>query len=61
MKKKFSVFASEKVYYFKEVEAESAEEVRQMIFNGEIDFDYNDITDGFDFHVDDVEESKRYA
>ena len=61
MKKTFSVFASETVYYYKEVEADSPEEVKQMIFEGEIDFDYGDITDGFDFQVNDIEEYKRYA
>lgn len=57
---KFIVFASEQVYYVKEVEAESEEQVKEMIFSGEVDFDYGDITDGSNFHVGEIEEVKRY-
>ena len=58
---KFVITASETVYYWKEVEAESEEEIREMIFNGEIDFEYGDITDGGNFEIGDIEEEKRYA
>lgn len=53
---KFIVFASERVYYMKEVEAESADQIRDMIYDGEVDFDYGDITDGGDFTIGDIEE-----
>lgn len=58
---KYLVFASEKVYYMKEVEADSEDHVRKMIFDGEIDFEYGDITDGHNFSVDEIEEEKNYA
>lgn len=58
---KYYVFASEMVYYMKEVEAESEDQVKQMVFDGEISFDYGDITDGHDFKIDEIEEEKRYA
>ena len=58
---KFFIFASETVYYMKEVEAQSEAHVQQMVFGGEVDFDYGDITDGSNFQVDEIEETKRYA
>jgi len=58
---KYYAFASEVVYYMKEVDAESPEQVREMVFNGEIDFDYGDIKDGHDFQITEIEEIKRYA
>ena len=58
---KFIVTASETVYYWKEVEAESEEQIRKMIFNGEIDFEYGDITDGANFEIGDIEEEKQNA
>ena len=53
----------EKLYelYMKEVEAESPEQVQQMIEDGEVDFEYGDITDGYGFTVNEIEEEKRYA
>jgi len=32
-----------------------------MVFNGEIDFNYGDIVDGWDFDISEIEEAKRYA
>ena len=55
---KFAVYASETVYYMKDVEADDEEQVKKMIFNGEIDFDYGDITDGANFNVDEILEEK---
>lgn len=58
---KYFIFASETVYYMKEAEAESEKQIRDMIYNGEIDFDYGDITDGGNFEISEIEEAKRYA
>ena len=58
---KFIVQARETVFYWKEVEAESEDQIKQMIFDGEIAFDYGDITDGCDFEVQSIDEEKRYA
>lgn len=55
---KFAVYASETVYYMKDVEADDEEQVKKMIFNGEIDFDYGDIADGANFNVDEIVEDK---
>lgn len=55
---KFSIYASETVYYMKDVEADDEEQVKEMIFKGEIDFDYGDITDGANFNVDEIMESQ---
>lgn len=58
---KYYAFASEVIYYMKEVEADSPEQVREMIYDGEIDFDYGDVTSGHDFQITEIEEEKRYA
>jgi hypothetical protein len=58
---KFYAFAQEVVYYMKEVEGESVEQIKKMIFDGEIDFDYGDVTDAHDFQIIEIEEVKRYA
>ena len=58
---KYYAFASEVIYYMKEVEGDSPEQVREMILDGEIDFDYGDVTDGHDFQITEIEEEKRYA
>ena len=58
---KFMVFATEVVKYMKEVKADSIDQVEKMIGNGEVDFDYGDITDGWDFEVSHIDEEKRYA
>lgn len=55
---KFTVTASEVVYYLKTVEAESEEQVRQMIFEGELDFDFGDVSDAWDFEISDIREDK---
>lgn len=54
--KKYTIYASETVYYMKEVEAESEKQARDMVFDGEIAFDLEDIYDGRDFEVRDIEE-----
>ena len=51
---KYTVYASETIYYMKEVKAESEEQVKDLIFKGEIDFDYGDVSDGANFNVDDI-------
>lgn len=51
---KYTVYASETIYYMKEVDAESEEQVKEMIFNGELDFDYGDVSDGANFNVDEI-------
>jgi len=53
---KFMVFASEIVWYMKEVEAENEDQVREMVFSGDIDFDYGDITDGDNFQITEISE-----
>jgi hypothetical protein len=58
---KYIVFAREMVYYMKEVEAESYEQVEQMVKSGDVYFEYGDITDGDNFQIDEIEEEKRYA
>ena len=58
---KFIVCATEVVKYAKEVEAKDENQVREMVFNGEIDFNYGDIVDGWDFDIREIEEAKRYA
>ena len=51
---KYTVYASETIYYMKEVEAESEEQIQDLIFKGAIDFDYGDVSDGANFNVDDI-------
>jgi hypothetical protein len=58
---KFMVFASEVVWYMKEVEAENEDQIREMVFSGDIDFDYGDITDGDNFQITEISEAKHYA
>lgn len=53
-KKLYSVLASETVFYDYEVEAESEEEAREMVLNGEVD--HPPISDSRDFDVVDVDE-----
>jgi hypothetical protein len=59
-KKTYKVFAQEVVYYMKDVEAESEDEIRKMVFDGELSFDFTDCCDAFDFELTAVEEVKRY-
>lgn len=54
--RKYIVTASEVVYYLKTVEAESEEKVKQMIFDGELDFDFGDVSDALDFQISDIRE-----
>lgn len=54
--KKYILRCSEVVHYALEVEAKSEEEAKEMLFNGEVDFSYDNITDGYDFDCFDVEE-----
>ena len=53
---KYRLYASETVYYIVDVEAESEDEARDLVYQGEVDFDYKDITDGGEFNLDRVEE-----
>ena len=52
---KFRVRAQETVYYMVEVEAESADAVRDLITEGDIEFSSEDIVDGDDFNLMSVE------
>lgn len=51
---KYTVYAMETIYYMKEVEAESEEQVKKLVFSGEIDFDFGDVTDGADFQLTEI-------
>lgn len=53
---KYKVYTSETVYYMKEVEAESEEHVKDMVFDGEIDFDSEAIYNGHGFNIIKIEE-----
>ena len=55
---KFIVTAREVVYYLREVEAENEEQVQQMVFDGELDFDFGDVSDSFDFEIVNINEEK---
>lgn len=57
--KKYILRCSEVVHYALEVEAESEEQAKEMLFNGEVDFSYDNITEGYDFDCFDVEEVKQ--
>ena len=48
---KFRVMAQETVYYMVEVEAESADAVRDSVTEGDIEFSSDDIVDGDDFNL----------
>jgi hypothetical protein len=52
---KFNVMAQETVYYMIEVEAESAQAVRDDFEEGELNFDSTDIVDGEDLNLLSVE------
>ena len=54
--KKYIVYASEIVYYMKNVESENEEELRSLIQSGDVMFDKEDIVDGGDFELIDIEE-----
>ena len=54
--KKYRVYASEIVYYMKNVESENEEELRSLIQSGDVMFDNEDIVDGGDFELIDIEE-----
>jgi len=53
---KFIVYAKEVVYYMVDVEAENKDEVSNLLYENEIDFNPSDITDGGDFEVLEIEE-----
>ena len=55
---KFIIQASETVFYWKEVEAESLDKLRDSISMGEVYIDSNDITDGDDFQIQSIEEAE---
>jgi hypothetical protein len=52
---KFNVMAQETVYYMIEVEAESAQAIRDDFEDGELNFDSTDIVDGEDLNLLSVE------
>jgi hypothetical protein len=52
---KFNVMAQETVYYMIEVEAESAQAIRDDFEEGELNFDSTDIVDGEDLNLLSVE------
>ena len=45
MKKKYVIRASETVYYWKEIEAESESEIYEQLGSGDLFFTNDDITD----------------
>ena len=49
---KFRVYCSETVTYMVEVEAESAEQAEELVFNGEIDL--GEPVEGDNFQIDEV-------
>jgi len=53
---KFIVYAKEVVYYMVDVEAENKDEVSNLLYEGGIDFNPSNITDGGDFEVLEIEE-----
>jgi hypothetical protein len=53
---KFLLRASETIYYIKEVDANSEEEARDMVFSGDVYFGNDDIETGEHFSLDYVEE-----
>ena len=55
---KFIITATETIFYWKEVEADSEEQVRDMVSSGEIDFAYTDVSDGDHFEICDIIEDK---
>jgi hypothetical protein len=56
--KKYQIYASEIVYYMKDIESESEEELRSLIQSGDVMFDSKDIVDGGDFELINIEEIK---
>lgn len=54
--KKFTVYASETVYFAVEVEAKSIEEAWELARSGEVGFPTDAIYDGNNFQLDEVEE-----
>jgi hypothetical protein len=52
---KYRIRAHETVYYMVEVEAESADAVRDLVTEGEIEFSSVDIVDGDNFNLMSVE------
>ena len=54
--KKYRIHANEIVYYMKDVESESEEELRSLIQSGDVMFDNEDIVDGGDFELVNIEE-----
>jgi len=55
--KKFIIRASETVYYWKEVQANSEQELKDEISKGEILFNNNDIVEGDHFELIDIQEA----
>jgi hypothetical protein len=56
--KKYRVYASEIVCYMKNVESENEEELKSLIQSGDVMFDNEDIVDGGDFELVNIEEIK---
>ena len=54
--KKFAINAYETVIYYKVVETNSIEEVRDLLGSGEIEISGDDIVDGDDFNVEEIVE-----
>ena len=56
MKKKYVIRASETVYYWKEIEAESESEIYEQLSSGDLFFTNDDITDADYFDLYDITE-----
>jgi len=54
--KNFCITAKETIYYTKFIECEDEESLKKYIQNGDVLFDNEDITDGEDFELCDIEE-----
>jgi hypothetical protein len=54
--KKYQIVATEVVKYIVTVEADSEEQAREMVMSGEVSFNNEDITDGWDFDISHITE-----
>lgn len=54
--KKYQIVATEVVKYIVTVEADSEEQARAMVMDGEVSFNNEDITDGWDFDISHITE-----
>ena len=53
---KFYVYATEKVFYLKIIEADNIESAREIVSDDDFKFSNSDIVDGTDLEIHDIEE-----